>query len=256
MNTSKRVFGSFFALVAVLGTCALTGCAAESTEDTGDSQDAIKQNAATGDVVMVGWAATSLGVANVRDKSSTSGKLLGTVDEGVTLRVASPESNGYVGVYYDQGTRTACTPSMNKPKCTLGFITKEALLDPKKPEGYCLAPATGDRQVNRAGTLVMEDRFLSETALKSTESLTLTNGCAKQTRTAKQILGRELAAGEQLVASMTFVRDGAIYGGACAFAFAGSGAKSITVEPGYPPGGGSCLQQGATSAHIKYYVTK
>ncbi len=41
MKTSKRVFGSFFALVSVLGTCALTGCAAESTEDTGETEGAI-----------------------------------------------------------------------------------------------------------------------------------------------------------------------------------------------------------------------
>lgn len=254
MNTSK-VLGSFFALVTVLGTCALTGCAAEPSEEVADSQDAIVENAAMGDVVMVGWPSTSLGVANIRSKSK-DGAILGTVDEGVTLRVAAAEQNGFVGVYYDQRTRQACTPSRSNADCTLGFITKQALVDPKQPEGYCLAPATGDRQVNRGGQLVMEDRFLSQTALKSTELLTLSNGCAKQTRTAKQILGRELAAGEQLVASMSFVKDGAIYGGACAFAFAGSGKSSITVEPGYPAGGGSCLRQGATSAHIKYYVTK
>jgi|GEM_PF-3236200 len=41
MNTSKRVFGSFFALVAVLGTCAITGCAAESTEEFGETEGAI-----------------------------------------------------------------------------------------------------------------------------------------------------------------------------------------------------------------------
>lgn len=256
-------------------TACVAGCAAEPVEEVVGTNQAV--GARIDERVMVGWATTSYGYANLRATPSAAGALVAKVPEGTVFTVRGLDGE-FFQIYYQPKSATdskvapSCTFKSGEKAdavtarakgCVVAYLSKGATVDPTEPFAYCVAPADGERQVNdgqslrnvRFGSSV---RGVAGAGALSSEIVSLDGGCATVTRSVRSILGRDLADGESLVASMVLLdASGALAGGACAFAQTGEKARQIEVKPGHDPRTAVCLGQTyAKSALVRYYVAK